>query len=142
MPKITLAGVALEGISTISWALTPGVTPFSTTVELAEETARKIYKKGRGKPITLEMEGEKFENVWALSLSWGSQPDTLRLELADGRAWWSRPASPRAFNIRQRTGNVQLVGKVRKPIRQYIPGVAYSEWSLNKGKAWTVSTRS
>ena len=140
MTIATYAGIALEGQSSITWAMTTGVTPYVTSITVSNGTAAAIAKVMEDFFYSeININGDEFKEVYLVRIEPASHQNS-RIVLADKRWLWGRDELPnRGFNVRRRIGDKYMLGE-QPENAVLVDKYFYEDYSLNSdGSIWTYS---
>jgi len=131
-------GVLLPHVGTIEWSLTLGLDPFETTIELPRDFAGDIYAKHGGRPGILRIGADEYKGVYLLSRTADPRRDTLGLVFVDARWLLEYTGISADYNVRERVGNIRLVGPGTLQQQQVADPVKFRAHSLIGGLTpWT-----
>ncbi len=117
--RVFLEGVPLTDVSSIQWALSEGVGPFTTRITVPVAQFNQIISSARGKGksnpflslVFISQTGSggdeniTFTNVYMTGFDQAPDPRFRVIKLADSRVFWNRSYFKGDFNIRGRLGN-------------------------------------
>jgi len=131
-----LEGVPLTAHAPIRWARQGGIGPFVTTILTSLRRAEEVYKRSAGRPISLEIDGTIFSNLWVTGLMAGDGPDTRSIIVADCR--WVLPRLWVTFdaNLQRQSVERRIVGP-RLETAVQVADTAYAPHSLRNRAPYT-----
>lgn len=141
-----LGGFTLLGSSPITWSLTAGVRPYTTTVDMIPADAdaiisgaapgRPVAGSASQGPVSLELDtggsAGTISGVYVLGRAASASPHVAKVTLADRRCWWPYwHIGPRRYNWRRRAGFKRLKDLATPDVVEDVQGdVWYAPWSL------------
>lgn len=107
-PVVKLGGVILEGHVAFDWALARGVAPVIHSYTVSRDCAA-LLEPLLGEPLDLEIDGDKWRQIYALEIRASTEPYLRRVIIADRRWRWPYAHIAQRFNIRRATGDRLLL---------------------------------
>ena len=108
----TIDGVVIKNAATVAWAITPGTSPYFTSV-VVDVDALSNPGNMLGRPVTLAVSGMSgkwsVSGVYVVDYQQGPTPFDWTLVLADRRWLWPRTHVRRRYNVRRRTGSMRFL---------------------------------
>lgn len=153
---VTLDGEQIEVKSAPVWKLTRGTAPYVLVVEFDRTRGRALFEAGQRFQSVLVFEAEgktlTIQGLTIIGLSPSSNPNTIKLSVADQRWTWPYRFVARRYNVRRKTPHrrkfARGIGAERQPanlpvdvqnaLQQINDDVAYAQWSLkDDGKVFS-----
>jgi hypothetical protein len=143
MAKVLLDGKSVLGTSPARWVLREGTVPVIEDFDLLPEDAAAIIAKGG--PLTLDIEGIRFANLWCLGEAPSDSPYWRRVKISDRRWFWPYTWVIRRYNMRKRTGVYRSIAIDVPELAPALDTIQFHEWSLynptpgqgGTGNRWT-----
>lgn len=121
----------------VEWALRSGTSPAQADFEMTPDDADALMGGGLS-PVTLEFDGTKIENLYAIQRRPADNPHTAMVRLVDRRWFWKNRHIEFGMNVRRTVGYKRVSAGLSPPeIDPVTDDVAYAEWSLKDGYPWT-----
>jgi hypothetical protein len=133
------SGVQILATRPVSWSLTSGVNPSTSTFDISLQNVAALQAFASGKePVSLVIDSPgharlAIHQLWIMDFPPADNPHIGRVQLGDRRWFWPYSHVLRRYNIRRQIGNRRL----QRPdnVEQLEPNaqtIAYAAWSLKQ----------
>lgn len=139
----SLNGTRLIAVAPVVWESRPGVAPSSTVVVADREAAERINQ--RHENVTLRIGERVIEKLRIIKSGSASgvpgEHMCYRFHLVDQRYLWARIKYTASFNLRRRTGEIEIAeGDAPLAVRDLKPVYSYYAQTLDAGSPFTLKS--